>query len=123
MMTFHPDQAGPNCNHSYMDCIAYVQLPMDVYRIYDTIYTQIIKPPHYLLVHLSDLDYGRNPDIGTLKKERRGHIFRVLHRYLQSKTPAICKCGAIWNGKNIPKGYIYRRNNSHKDEKWGLCMP
>ena len=28
--------------------------------------------PNYLLVHLEDLDNGRNPDIGTLKKKKGG---------------------------------------------------
>ena len=60
---------------------------MDVYRIYDTIYTQIIKPPHYLLFHLGDLDYGRNPDIGTLKKERGGIFSECCKETFKEKFP------------------------------------
>ena len=30
------------------------------------------EAPHHLWVHLAALDYGRNPDIGTLKKYREG---------------------------------------------------
>ena len=36
--------------------------------------TQVLKFTHILLVHLATLDNGRNPDIGTLKKDR-GEIF------------------------------------------------
>ena len=34
----------------------------------------MLKTPHDLLFHLADLENGRNPDIGTLKKDR-GDIF------------------------------------------------
>ena len=57
-----------------MPCRACVKLPLDMYRLYARIDTQLIKNPHDLLVQLSDLDYGENPDIGTIKKER-GDIF------------------------------------------------
>ena len=38
--------------------------------IYAIIDTQILKPPHILLLHLADFYNGRKQDIGTLKKER-----------------------------------------------------
>ena len=73
-MAVHPDQADPNCKHSRMACRAFVQLPLDVDGIDTIIYTQMLKTPHDLLVHLAALDNGRNPEIGTLKKER-GYTF------------------------------------------------
>ena len=73
-MTFHPDQADPNCKQSRITCISFIQFPLDVDGIYARIYTQMLKPPHILIVHLADLDNGRQPDIGTLKKDR-GDIF------------------------------------------------
>ena len=54
-----------------MTCRDCVQIPPDVYEIDASIETQILKTPHYLLVQLAVLDYGRHPNIGTLKKERR----------------------------------------------------
>ena len=74
MMTVHPYQAGPNCNYScitFRDCI---QIPLDIDGIYASIDTQILKT-HIILVHLEALDNGRNPDIGTLKKDK-GEIFQ-----------------------------------------------
>ena len=70
MMTVHPVQADPKWNHNRMPCRACVQLPLDMDGIDDSIYTQMLNPPQYLLVHLSALDYGRKSDIGTLKKWR-----------------------------------------------------
>ena len=57
-----------------MTCRACVKLPLDVYWIYASIDTQIIKTPHDILVHFAALDNYRKPDIGTLKKEM-GDIF------------------------------------------------
>ena len=74
MMAVHPYQADSNCKHSHMTCRACVQLPLYVYGIDASSNNQIIKPPHYLIVHLAALDNGRKPDIGTLKKES-GYIF------------------------------------------------
>ena len=75
-MTVHPDQDDPNCNHSRMSCSICIQLPLDVYVIDARIDTEIIKT-HIILVHLDDLDNGRKPYIGTLKKDR-GDIFSEL---------------------------------------------
>ena len=74
MMMFHPDQDDTKCKHNCMTCRACVKLPLDVDGIDDSIGTQMMKPPNYLLVYLADLDYGKNPDTGTFKKER-GCIF------------------------------------------------
>ena len=74
MMTVHPDQADPNFNYSRITCMSCVQLPLYLDGIYSSIDTQMLKKHHDLLVHLADLDYGINPDIGTLKKDR-GDIF------------------------------------------------
>ena len=51
-----------------MTCRACVQLPRDEYGIDASIDTQMMKTPHDIIVHLEALGYGRNPDIGTLKK-------------------------------------------------------
>ena len=56
-----------------MTCRACIQLPLDVYGIDTSINTQMLKNPHDLLVHSAALENGRNPDIGTLKKEK-GYI-------------------------------------------------
>ena len=73
-MTVHTDQADPNCNHSHMNCRAYIQLLLDVYGIDASIDTKMRKTPHEILVHLEDLDNGRKPYIGTIKIYR-GDIF------------------------------------------------
>ena len=70
MITVQPEQAGPNCKHSRMNCRACVQLLIDVDEIDVIINTQMLKKPHGLLVHLVALDNGEKPDIGTLKKEK-----------------------------------------------------
>ena len=57
-----------------MTCRACIQLSLDVNGIYDIIDTQMTKNPHDILVHLTALESGRNPDISTLKKHR-GVIF------------------------------------------------
>ena len=44
----------------------------------------MLKNPHDFLVHLTDLDNGRNPDTGTLKNTG-GTSFSVLYRELQGK--------------------------------------
>ena len=53
---------------------AIVKLPLDVDRIDASIDTRMLKPPYIIIVHLVDLENGRNPGIDTLKKER-GDIF------------------------------------------------
>ena len=63
IMMVHPDQADPKCNHSHITCRTCVQLLLYVDEI-----------THRMLGHLTDLEYGRNPDIATLKKYR-GDIF------------------------------------------------
>ena len=73
-MTVQPDQADPNCNYSRLTCSDCVQLLLDVDGIYFSIDNQMMKIHHDMLVQLADLDNGRNPDIGTLKKDR-GDIF------------------------------------------------
>ena len=57
-----------------MTCRACVQLPLDVDGIDTSINTQILKTPRGLIVRLADLYNGRNPEIGTLKKDK-GDIF------------------------------------------------
>ena len=74
MMTVHLDQCDTNFNYSHMTCRDCVELPLDVDGIDSSIDTQIPKNPHDLLGHLVVLYNGRNPDIGTLKKDR-GDIF------------------------------------------------
>ena len=69
----HPDQAVPNFSHSRMNCTDCIQLPLDVDGIDASINTHMLKK-YILLVHLAALDNGRNPDSGTLKKDR-GDIF------------------------------------------------
>ena len=70
----NPYQAGPNFKHIRITCRACIQLPLDVDGIDSRICDQMLNPPHYLLVHLVDLDNGRNTDIGTLMKDR-GDLF------------------------------------------------
>ena len=122
-MTFHPDQADPKFKHIHITFRACVQLQLDVDRIDSIIDTQILKTNHNMLVYLAALYYGRNRAIGRNQERKGGHIFRVLHRDLQGKIPGIYKWSTIWNGKNSPKWYIYRRNNSHSTAKWGLYIP
>ena len=69
MMTVQLDQSDPNYKHSRTTCRACAKIPLDVYRVYARIDTQILKPLHELLVHLVDLYKGRNSEIDTLKKE------------------------------------------------------
>ena len=45
-----------------------VQITLYLYGIDSINDTQILKPPHNILVNLKTLEYGRNPDIGTHKK-------------------------------------------------------
>ena len=68
IMTVHPYQAGPNYKHISITCRACIQLPLYVNGINISIDTQMLQNPNYLPVHLVDLENGRNPDIGTLKK-------------------------------------------------------
>ena len=70
MITVHQYQADPKFKYSNMTCRACVQLPLDVYGIDDNIDTQIMTSPHIRLVHMVPLDNGRNPDVGTLNKQR-----------------------------------------------------
>ena len=74
VMAVHPYQAEPIYKHSCMTSRACVQLPLDVDGIDASINSQIMKTPNDLLGHLAALDNGRNPYIGTLKKEK-GDIF------------------------------------------------
>ena len=74
MVTVHPDRAYPKCKHSHMNFRACVQLPLDTDGIDSSINRQMLKTPHDLRVHLSDLENGRNPEIGTLNTEK-GDIF------------------------------------------------
>ena len=73
-MKLHLDQSDPKYKHSRMTCMAFVQLELDLDGIYAIIDNQMLKTPHDILVHLSTLDYGRKPDIVTLKKEK-GDVF------------------------------------------------
>ena len=68
-----------------MTCRACVQLPLYIYGIDDIIDTKIIKTPHDILVRLMALDYGRNPDIGTLKKERGGIFSECCNKRFRAK--------------------------------------
>ena len=74
MMTVRPYHAVPNCKYSRMTCRSCVQLLLNVNGIDTSINTHMVKLPHDLIVYLEDLENGRNPDIGTLKKEK-GEIF------------------------------------------------
>ena len=76
----HPDQADLNWNHSRMNCRDCVQLILDVDGVDAIIDTQMLKNSHVLLVRLADLDYGRKPYIGTLKKDRGGYFQSVAQR-------------------------------------------
>ena len=88
-MVVHPDQADPNCNYSCVTCRDCIQIPLGVDWIYARIDTHMLKNNN-LIVHLEALDYGINPDIGTLKKDR-GDIFLEC-------------CAEIFKGKF--KGYF-----------------
>ena len=74
MMKVHPDQADQNFNYSRITCRACIQIPLDIDGIDSSIDTHMLVKTHILLVHLANLDNGRKPDIGTLKKGR-GDIF------------------------------------------------
>ena len=74
MMTVHPYQDDTKCKKSTTTCRDCIQLPLDVNGIYASINKQMLKTPHDLLFHLVDLENGRKPYIGTLKKEK-GDIF------------------------------------------------
>ena len=65
-MTFHPDQAHPNCKNSHITYRACDQLPLNVDRIDASINTQILKNPHDIIVHLEALDNAIKPGIGTI---------------------------------------------------------
>ena len=116
MITVHPYQADTNCKHSRMTCRACVQLLLDVYRIDASINTQMLKNPCDLLVHLADLDNGRNPDIGTLKKEK-GDSSEFCKERFKAKFLR-CVNGVLFEMVlKTPKGYIFMRNNSHSTSK------
>ena len=74
MITVHLDQADTNCNCIHVTCRACIQIPLDIDGIDSSIDTHMLVKTHILLVHLANLDNGRKPDIGTLKKGR-GDIF------------------------------------------------
>ena len=84
MMTVHPYQDDPNCNHSRMARRACIQLPLDVDEIYSSIDTQMLKTLHIILVHLEDLYNGRNPDIVTIKKERGNNFSQCCIKRFKS---------------------------------------
>ena len=69
-MTVHLDQNDPNCKHIRINFRACAQLPLDIYGIDASIYTQNLKKPHDILVHLEALENVINTDIGTLNKDR-----------------------------------------------------
>ena len=73
-MTSHTYQADPKYNHSSITYKSCDKITLDVDGIDISIYTQMLKPPHTIIVHLADFDSGRDPNIGSLKKER-GDIF------------------------------------------------
>ena len=55
-----------------MTCRSYVLLPLDLDGVYSSIDNQMLKTPHYLIVHLVALDNVIKPDIGPLKKDKSG---------------------------------------------------
>ena len=52
---------------------------IDVDGVDASINTQMIEKTHDILFHLAYLDNGRNPDIGTLKKDRAKYFQNVVH--------------------------------------------
>ena len=68
MIKVHSYQSDTKCKHIHMLCLTCVQLPIIVDGIHSSIDTQMLKPPHDLIVQFMALENGRNPDIGTLKK-------------------------------------------------------
>ena len=74
MMMFHTEQDDPNFNYSRMNCRAFVQLPLYVDGICDSLDTQMLKIPHCFLIYLVDLKYGRKTDYGTLNKYRGAYF-------------------------------------------------
>ena len=70
MIMVHPEQDDPNCKHGCMTCRSCIQLPLYLNWVDDSINTQTLETSHDLLSHLAALDNGRNPEIGTLKKEK-----------------------------------------------------
>ena len=54
--------------HNHMTCRACVKPSLYLDGVYDIIDTQMLKPPHNMLVQLADLYYGRNIDIVTFNK-------------------------------------------------------
>ena len=47
----------------------------------------------------------------------------MMHQNIWSKIPMLCQWSTILNGKNRPKGCIYRSNNSHITTIWSFYMP
>ena len=78
MDTVHSEQADPKLNHIRMACRACVQLLLNVYGVDTSIDTEMLKTPKILLSLLVDLDNGRKPYIGILRKDRQG-IFSEFH--------------------------------------------
>ena len=66
MMAVHPNQSDPNCKHSHIPCRSCIKLPLDIDGIDSSTNTQMLKPPHILLVHLVVTKNERNLDIITL---------------------------------------------------------
>ena len=67
-MAVHQDQPDSYCKHRFMTFRACVKLPIYVDGIDAIINTQIMKTPHYIIVHLTSLYHERKPEAGTLKK-------------------------------------------------------
>ena len=70
----HIDQDDPNCNYSRMTYRSCIHIPLYVDGIYSSIDNHMLLKTHILLFRLVALENGRNPDIGTLKKDR-GDVF------------------------------------------------
>ena len=58
---------------------------MEVDGIDANIDTKMLKTIHYLLFHLANLDNGRNPYIGTLKKDRAEILSDCCAEILKTK--------------------------------------
>ena len=122
-MKVHPEQAYPNYKHSCMTWRDYVQLPLYVDEIDAIINTQVMKNPNDILFHLVALYNGINLDIGTLKKEKGDIFSEFCTESFKSKFLKYVNELLFEMVTNSPKGYIFRRNNSHSTEKWGRYMP
>ena len=105
-----------------MTCRACIKLPLDVYGIDAIIDNKMLKPPYIILVHLADLDNGRNPYIGTLKKEE-GKILSECYSKIFNEKFLRYVNELLFEMVKTDLGYIFGRKNSHITEKWGLYIP